>query len=88
MEGKLVRTCLLPGVSKIDSSSDVIITPDGGFSGFTSNIQYLSVSSNPQQAYNIYKDGMGGSFLGDMMSKYSLKVSFLEDNQEQSSFQI
>jgi len=88
MEGKLVRTCLLPGVSKIDPSTDVIITPDGGFSGSTANIQYLSVSSNPQQAYNIYKEGMGGSFLGDMMSKYSLKVSFLEDNQEQSSFQF
>ena len=88
LEGKLVRTCLLPGVSKVDSSSDINITPDGGFSGFTSNIQYHTTASNPQQAYNIYKEGLGGSFLGDMMSKYSLKISLLEDNKESKSFQI
>jgi hypothetical protein len=74
-------------VSKIDSSTDINITPDGGFSGFTSNVQYLTVASNPQQAYNIYKEGMGGSLLGDAMNKYKLKVSFLEDNKETSSFQ-
>lgn len=87
LEGKLVRTCLLPGVSKTDSSADINITPDGGFSGFTSNIQYLTVASNPQQAYNIYKEGMSGSLLGDVMNKYKLKVSFLEDNKETASFQ-
>jgi hypothetical protein len=87
LEGKLVRTCLLPGVSKIDPTSDINITPDGGFSGFTSNVQYLTVASNPQQAYNIYKEGMGGNLLGDVMNKYKLKVSFLEDNKETSSFQ-
>ena len=88
IEGKLIRTCLLPGVSKIDSSSDINITPDGGFSGFTSNIQHFTVASNPQEAYNIYKEGLGGNLLGDMMSKYSLKISLLEDNEERKSFQI
>jgi len=88
LEGKLVRTCLLKGVPKIaDSNSDINITPDGGFSGFTSNIQYLNVATNPQQAYNIYKEGMGGSLLGDVMNKYKLKVSFLENDKETSSFQ-
>ena len=87
LEGKLVRTCLLPGVSKIDSTSDINITPDGGFSGFTSSVQFLTVASNPQQAYNIYKEGMSGSLLGDVMNKYKLKVSFLEDNKETSSFE-
>ena len=31
IDGKLVRTCMLPGVPKVDNSSDVLITPGGGF---------------------------------------------------------
>ena len=35
LDGKLVRTCVLPGVAKIDSSAPIYITPMGGFSGWT-----------------------------------------------------
>ena len=45
------------------------------------------MASNPQQAYNIYKEGMSGSLLGDVMNKYKLKVSFIENDKETSSFQ-
>jgi lipopolysaccharide/colanic/teichoic acid biosynthesis glycosyltransferase len=31
MDGKLVRTCVLPGVSKVDANAPVYITPMGGF---------------------------------------------------------
>ena len=43
---------------------------------------------NPQQAYNIYKKGYGGGGLGGMMDKYKVKVSYLVDNKEKSSFEI
>ena len=88
IDGKLVRTCVLPGIAKIDSSASVHVTPGGGFSGFTSNCQYWDNSTNPQEAYNIYKAGFGGSILGNLFSKYKIKVSFLEDNIEAGSFQI
>jgi len=42
----------------------------------------------PQQAYNIYKSGYGGSAVGSIFNKYRLKFSFMEDNQEQASFEI
>lgn len=88
IDGKLVRTCVLPGVAKVNPDSDIIVTPGGGFNGWTSNFEYWDDATNPQQAYNIYKAGFGGSSLGSLFNKYRIKISLLEDNQEQSSFEI
>jgi|AntAceMinimDraft_18_1070375.scaffolds.fasta_scaffold00409_16 hypothetical protein len=88
VDGKLVRTCVLPGVAKVNPDADISVTPGGGFSGWTSNFEYWDDATNPQQAYNIYKSGFGGSAIGSLFNKYRIKVSFLEDNQEQSSFEI
>ena len=88
IDGKLVRTCILPGVAKINQKADVKITPDGGFNGFTSNLQYFSHPLNPQEAYNIYRNGYGGSALSNIFEKYKLKISYLVNNQEEGSFEI
>ena len=88
IDGKLVRTCVLPGVAKVDPANDIIVTPNGGFHGYTGNFQYWQNALNPQQAYNIYKDGYGGSFFGNLFNKYRVKISFLEDNQEKGSFEF
>ena len=88
IDGKLVRTCVLPGVAKVNSEADIIVTPDGGFAGHTAHFEYWDDASNPQQAYNIYKSGFGGSIVGNLFNKYRVKVSFLEDNREQGSFEI
>jgi hypothetical protein len=88
LNGKLVRTCVLPGVPSIDNTSDIKVTPYGGFSGWTTNFKYWSNASNPQEAYNIYKDGFGGSILGNALSKYRLRFSFIKDNTPQGSFEI
>jgi hypothetical protein len=88
LDGKLVRTCVLPGVAKLNNSADILVTPDGGFSGYTTSFKYLSSASNPQEAYNMYKDGFGGSILGNLFNKYRLKFSVLVDNVETGGFQI
>jgi hypothetical protein len=88
LDGKLVRTCVLPGVAKIDSSAPVYVTPMGGFSGWTSKFQYWSDSSDPQKAYNIYKKGYGGSLLGNIFGKYTVKLSLMQGDNENSSFTI
>jgi hypothetical protein len=88
IDGKLVRTCILPGVAKVPTKSPIYITPMGGFSGYTANIQYFSDSLNPQQAYNIYKKGYGGSGLSLSSFPYSVKVSFMKDNTEEGSVTI
>ena len=88
LDGKLVRTCLMPGVPIINTSDKIILSPNGGFSGFTSNIQYMNNSINPQEAYNIYRLGYGGSILGNLLSNYKLKMSLYENNVEKSSIMI
>jgi hypothetical protein len=88
IDGKLVRTCVLPGVAKINQKANIVVTPNGGFSGFTTNFQYWNDSTNPQDAYNIYKDGFGGSILGNLFNKYRIKIAFLSDNKEKGSFEI
>ena len=86
LDGKLVRTCVLPGVAKIDPNAPIYVTPMGGFSGWTSRFQYWSDSSNPQQAWNIYKAGYGGSLLGSIFGKYTVKVSLMEGDSEDTTF--
>ena len=88
IDGKLVRTCILPGVAKVNASSNIVVTPNGGFSGWTSNFQYWDHATNPQEAYNIYKNGFGGSILGNLFNKYRIKFAFVKDNKEVSSIEI
>lgn len=88
IDGKLVRTCVMPGVARIAANAPVIITPGGGFSGYTAEIKYWPNATNPQEAWNIYRSGYGGSILGNLFNKYRIKVAFLEDNKEQSSFEL
>jgi hypothetical protein len=88
LDGKLTRTCVLPGVAKINPGSSVHVTPGGGFSGFTSQAKYWPNSTNPQEAYDIYREGFGGSILGNLLGKYKIKVAFMEDGVESGSFQI
>jgi len=88
IDGKLVRTCILPGVAKVNAKANIVVTPNGGFNGWTSNFKYWAHASNPQEAYNIYKKGFGGSMLGNLFNKYRIKFSFLADNKEVSSVEI
>jgi hypothetical protein len=88
IDGKLVRTCVLPGVAKIDNNAPIYITPAGGFSGWTSRFQYWPDSSDPQQAWNVYKSGYGGSYFSNIFGRYSVKVSILEGDVENSSWSI
>ena len=88
LDGKLVRTCVLPGVAKIDSTAPVFVTPMGGFSGWTTRFQYWPESSDPQKAWNVYRAGYGGSLLGGLISRYSVKVSLMEGDTESESWTI
>jgi hypothetical protein len=88
IDGKLVKTCVAPGPIIGGSGGDISVTPGGGFDGWTSALKYWADSSNPQQAYNIYKSGYGGSIASNLMNKYRLRVAFLEDGQETGAFEI
>jgi hypothetical protein len=88
IDGKLVKTCLLPGVANINNSSDVYITPKGGFDGWTSRFQYYPNSLNPQEAYNIYVAGYGGNMFSNLLNSYQIQISLMENGTTQSSVTI
>jgi hypothetical protein len=72
--------------AKIANNAPVYVTPLGGFSGFTANVHYYSDALNPQQAYNIYREGYGGSGIGGF--PYEVQVSYLKDGEQKGSFTI
>ena len=88
IDGKLVRTCVLEGPPKSYSNTPIEVCPGKGFSGFVSNLEYISNSISPSEAYNIYKEGYGGSSMFGLLNKYRLKMAFLEGNRELKSFEL
>lgn len=86
IDGKLVRTCLLPGIAVVHNNADIFVTPLGGFSGWTSKLQYWPNSFNPQQAWNIYTQGYRSSSI--FGSDYEVQVSLLENGSTQSTYTL
>ena len=58
------------------------------FEGFITRIRYEGNSINPQDAYNIYKEGINSSLATSIFNKYRLKISFLEYNKENGTITI
>ena len=92
LDGKLVRTCMMPGVPKSDPASNVLVTPDGGFNGYVAALKYIGRAINPTEAYDIYKDGYGSGYgvgsLGAIFNKYRIKMAFMENNREVNSLEV
>jgi len=86
IDGKLVRTCLLPGIASINNNSDIYVTPSGGFDGWTSKLQYYPGSLNPQEVWNIYTRGY--SNWSSMFNSYQVEVSLVQNGTTQSSITI
>ena len=86
IDGKLVRTCLLPGIASVNNNANIYVTPAGGFDGWTSKLQYYPNPLNPQDAWNIYSKGYGS--WSSMFSTYQLQVSIVENGTTQSSVTI
>ena len=83
IDGKLVKTCIIPGIPKLaQESNSLVVTPAGrAFKGFTSRVRYLDHAISPSKAYQIYKEGYK-SVLGNVFSKYSVKLGFYENSKE------
>jgi len=96
LDGKLVKTCLMPGVPYITGlkNNPLTLAPkeagetQGGFSGFMSKFRFYARSVPPREAYELYRQGFSDSFGGDAMSKFNLKFAFLKDDAEVAALQI
>jgi hypothetical protein len=90
VNGKLVKTCVLetfPAVPTLDNAG-VFLTPDGGFQGFTSRFRYWGEAVNPQEAWNIYKQGPGGNVFTNFLGTYKLQINFLKGTETAASLTI
>lgn len=83
INGKLVRTCIPPGIVA-PPLGNILITKNS-FDGFVSNLRYFDTAVNPQQAYNYYLAGAG---IGGVFDKYRIKFTYLVDNKDKGSFEI
>jgi hypothetical protein len=88
IDGKLVKTCLLPGVANVNNNSDIYVTPTGGFNGWTSRFQYYPNSLNPQEAYDIYVKGYGGNMFSNFLQGYQVQISLVENGMNKSTLTI
>lgn len=89
LDGKLVRTCLMENISRPLPTQQVFLTPNGGFSGWTSKFQYFARPGNPQEAWNIYRQGYGGeSIFGNLFGNYKVKVALVQGDTENKSITL
>ena len=92
LNGKLVSTAVMegtfdtPGVKK----GEIVVAPTAkngyqSWEGFTSYLMYSPEPINPQQAWEIYRDGFGG---GGSLTAYGLRVQIIKDGTATSSFTV
>lgn len=87
VDGKLVKSCVVNLGSKLNSTQSIVLGDDRPTDdiGFITNVKLKSSPIAPQEAWDIYSQGFGGSPWSDLLNKYKVKLSFIVDNQEQTS---
>lgn len=88
LNGKLVKTSILPSMPKLDPNASLYLTPDGGFSGFTSRLFYKNDAISPQEAWNIYSGGPGGNIFSSFLNQYKIQLNFLKGEDVKASLTI
>lgn len=89
INGKLVTSKAFNNVintAKINNN-DLVITPNGGFGGFVSKVQYFPVFITPKRAWDIYRGGFGDAF-ASALDKYNLSVTFYENQVEKKKYWV
>jgi hypothetical protein len=79
IDGKLVKSCMLPGVPK-PAVGDIQISPNGGFSGYVCNVYHYPRMLTPSDAMTFYsagsscsKDVSSSGVSSSSLSGYSIK---------------
>lgn len=82
LHGKLIRSFILPGVAVSLGKDNAYIGGSGGttYNGHIACFQFWDHSLNPQQAYNVYRDGLSQCVNDNFFNKYRMKIQFYEYN--------
>lgn len=89
INGKLVKSTPFNNIiiNGNGYEKDILITPNNGFGGFISKVQYFPYFITPAKAWSIYRGGFGDAF-ESALNKYNLSVSFYEDQVEKKKFYV
>jgi hypothetical protein len=90
VDGKLVKSCVVNQGSRLNETQSIVLGDDAAAVtsadvGFITNVKLKAAPIAPQEAWDIYSQGFGGSPWSDLLNKYKVKLSFIVDNQEQAS---
>jgi hypothetical protein len=88
VDGKLLKSCVVNQGSRLNQTDMIILGDDTKKAqdvGFITNVKLKAAPIAPQEAWDIYSQGFGGSPWSDLLNKYKVKLSFIVDNQEQAS---
>jgi hypothetical protein len=89
VDGKLMKSCVVNMGSRLGETQSIVLGDDEGTLpndvGFITNVKLKAAPIAPQEAWDIYSQGFGGSPWSDLLNKYKVKLSFIVDNQEQAS---
>lgn len=93
LDGKLLNSFVLPNIINYPTATDQNIylghlDNTESWQGFITRIRFESNSITPKDALDIYNAGINSNHTNSLLSKYSLKVSFLEYNKEKGSLTI
>jgi hypothetical protein len=91
IDGKLASTNVLQGTAFTSTSTpDLYITPCGGFSGWTSKMQFYTTPLNPQQVWDLYTQGYGAGYLTTLFgsNQNGLTVTINKNGIPQSTYTI
>lgn len=76
-------------VTGLRSAGETLATASSPYHGYIDSVRYWDTATNPQQAYNIYKDGPdGANWFSNLFNKYYIKVQFFDNNVATGGFEI
>ena len=94
INGKLTKTAISQE-NVYFSNNTVVLSPgstDGeagiGFGGYTNRFKYWSSALTPNEAWNIYKKGPGGSLLGNLIGDRGIKINLMNGTEVTSTFTL
>jgi hypothetical protein len=85
MDGKLARSCVLPGVPIVESGRNYLsLGLQGGWAGNVSTTRFYGYALTPQRLYELYQEGPDGGkgpsskygFLGYLAERVGLRVDY------------
>ena len=93
VDGKLLKSCVSStgsALAKSPVSKPILLhgtytdgtATEQGFDGYTTYLKYSNETISPQEVYNIYANGYGGSFLDSLLGGYRMRMSLFRNDQE------